>query len=165
MDAKTGYDRNMTESGLRTSISPVELFKFIRLVEPEHGKLTDEFCDAEERGLLRSKRLRPLPEKSYIEIQAEEVEARLQASAKRAADRKLEEKRRDMYHCARREEEQEIGYSFPMTQFEDNGMGSRYPVAGKTARCQLCNGIFVLKNNGEFRKHSCVPVHAIMPMD
>ena len=60
---------------------------------------------------------------------------------------------------------QEISYGFPMNPFEDNGLGSRYPVTGKTARCQLCNGIFVLKNNGEFRKHSCVPVHAIMPMD
>ena len=54
--------------------------------------------------------------------------------------------------------------------------GLRYPVKGETAVCPLCNGLFVLKNPkfcpieqkwkpGEFRKHTCVSVHAIMPTD
>ena len=52
--------------------------------------------------------------------------------------------------------------------------GLRYPVKGETAVCPLCNGLFVLKKPkfcpieqkwkpGEFRKHTCVSVHAIMP--
>ena len=52
--------------------------------------------------------------------------------------------------------------------------GARYPVKGETAVCPLCNGLFVLKKPkycpveqkwmpSEFRKHTCVSVHAIMP--
>ena len=52
-------------------------------MDPEHGQLTDEFCIAEERGLLRSKRARAEPTKSYSEIQAEEDAERREASLQR----------------------------------------------------------------------------------
>ena len=54
-------------------------------LQPEHGQLSDDFCNAEERGLLRSKRVKNAPSKSYSEIQAEEVLARRDASLQRAA--------------------------------------------------------------------------------
>jgi hypothetical protein len=54
-------------------------------LDPEHGQLTDEFCIAEERGLLRSKRARAEPAKTYSEIQAEEDAERREASLQRAA--------------------------------------------------------------------------------
>ena len=54
-------------------------------LEPEHGQLTDEFCIAEERGLIRSKREKTAASKTFSEIQAEEVLKRQEASLQRAA--------------------------------------------------------------------------------
>ena len=51
----------------------------------EHGQLTDEFCIAEERGLIRSKLAMTEPAKAYSEIQAEEDAERREASLQRAS--------------------------------------------------------------------------------
>jgi hypothetical protein len=59
-------------------------------LEPE--QFTDEFCIAEERGLLRSKREKSALAKAYSEVQAEEDATRREASLQRAAaKRKLME--------------------------------------------------------------------------
>ena len=69
-------------------------------LDPEHGQLTDEFCIAEERGLLRSKRAKVEPVKAYSEIQAEEDAARREASLQRASAKRkvLEDAERQRAH-------------------------------------------------------------------
>ena len=69
-------------------------------LDPEHGQLTDEFCIAEERGLLRPKRARTEPAKAYSEIQAEEDAARREASLQRASAKRkvLEDAERQRAH-------------------------------------------------------------------
>ena len=54
-------------------------------LDPEHGQLTDDFCIAEERGLLRPKRAKADQAKAYSEIQGEEDAERREASLQRAA--------------------------------------------------------------------------------
>ena len=69
-------------------------------LDPERGQLTDEFCIAEERGLLRSKRAKVEPVKAYSEIQAEEDAARREASLQRASAKRkvLEDAERQRAH-------------------------------------------------------------------
>ena len=132
-------------------------------MDPEHGQLTDEFCIAEERGLLRSKRARAEPTKSYSEIQAEEDAERREASLQRAAAkrkaledaerRRLQEKQRQtiaLQHANRvLMQQQRVNKPIvlpPSLPFSTNVKpGARYPVKGETAVCPLCNGLFVLK--------------------
>ena len=67
------------------SAEPTRRSARVAKIDPEHGQLTDDFCIAEERGLLRSKRARAEPTKAYSEIQAEEDAERREASLQRAA--------------------------------------------------------------------------------
>ena len=161
-------------------------------LDPEHGELTDEFCTAEERGLIRSKRAMTEPAKAYSEIQAEEDAERREASLQRAAAkrkaledaerRRVQEKQRQtmaLQHANRALIQQQrvnmpIVLPPTLTVATNVKPGARYPVKGETAVCPLCNGLFVLKKPkycpveqkwmpSEFRKHTCVSVHAIMP--
>ena len=66
----TKRSRDDTDDEVPTE--PTRMSGRVAKLDPEHGQLTDEFCIAEERGLLRSKRARAEPTKSYSEIQAEE---------------------------------------------------------------------------------------------
>ena len=161
-------------------------------IDPEHGQLTDEFCIAEERGLIRSKRARTEPAKAYSEIQAEEDAERREASLQRASAkrkaledaerRRLQEKQRQTIAIQQANriamQQQRVNMPIVLTpaQLVASSVkpGARYPVKGETAVCPLCNGLFVLKKPkycpveqkwmpSEFRKHTCVSVHAIMP--
>ena len=67
------------------STEPTRKSARVAKLEPEHGQLTDEFCIAEERGLIRSKREKTAASKTFSEIQAEEVLKRQEASLQRAA--------------------------------------------------------------------------------
>ena len=122
-------------------------------MDPEHGQLTDEFCIAEERGLLRSKRARAEPTKAYSEIQAEEDTERREASLQRAAAkrkaledakrRRLQEKQRQtiaLQHANRVLMQQQRVYMpivLPPSQPVATSVkpGARYPVKGETAVC------------------------------
>ena len=168
-------------------------------LDPEHGQLTDDFCIAEERGLLRSKRAKTEPVKAYSEIQAEELrcsEARGILTTCCSQTQSLGRCRTPTrtgatteYYCAptckpqgfdaaARPTGQHADIVLPPAQPTVTNVkpGARYPVKGETAVCPLCNGlhVFVLKKPkfcpieqkwkaGEFRKHTCVSVHAIMP--
>ena len=127
-------------------------------LDPEHGQLTDEFCIAEERGLLRSKRARAEPTKAYSEIQAEEDAERREASLQRAAAKRkaledaerqrVQEKQRQtiaLQHANRALMQQQrvnMPIVLPPAQPVATSVkpGARYPVKGETAVCPLCNG-------------------------
>ena len=165
-------------------------------LDPEHGQLTDDFCIAEERGLLRPKRAKADPAKAYSEIQGEEDAERREASLQRAAAKRkvledaerqrAQEKQRQLItlqHANRALLHQQrvnmpivLPPAQPVATNTNVKPGARYPVKGETAVCPLCNGLFVLKKSkychveqkwmpGEFRKHTCVSIHAIMPTD
>ena len=174
------------------SAEPTRRSARVAKIDPEHGQLTDEFCIAEERGLIRSKRARTEPAKAYSEIQAEEDAERREASLQRASAkrkaledderRRLQEKQRQTIaiqqanRIAMQQQRVNMPIVLPPAQLVASSVkpGARYPVKGETAVCPLCNGLFVLKKPkycpveqkwmpSEFRKHTCVSVHAIMP--
>lgn len=81
----TKRSRDDTDDDDEGPTEPTRKSARVAKLDPEHGQLTDEFCIAEERGLLRSKRARAEPTKAYSEIQAEEDTERREASLQRAA--------------------------------------------------------------------------------
>ena len=190
----TKRSRDDTDDDDEGPTEPTRKSARVAKLDPEHGQLTDEFCIAEERGLLRSKRARAEPTKAYSEIQAEEDAERREASLQRAAAkrkaledaerRRLQEKQRQtiaLQHANRvlmQQQRVNTPIVLPPSQPVTTNVkpGARYPVKGETAVCPLCNGLFVLKKPkycpveqkwmpSEFRKHTCVSVHAIMPTD
>jgi hypothetical protein len=185
---KTKRDRStIADDNDAEPLEPTRKSTRVAKLQPEHGQLTDEFCNAEERGLIRPKRERTALSRTFSEIQAEEVTKRQEASLQRAANmkRKLLEQQQQA-HIQQNAQKNRLAVVqrptnivLPSPQFPiDTKLkpGMRYPVKGDTAVCPLCKGIFVLKKPkycsvekkwkpGEFRKHTCVSVHAIMPYD
>ena len=190
----TKRSRDDTDDDDEGPTEPTRKSARVAKLDPEHGQLTDEFCIAEERGLLRPKRTKAEPAKAYSEIQAEEDAERRQASLQRAAAKRkvledaerqrAQEKQRQiiaLQHANRALMHQQrvntpivLPPAQPVATNTSVKPGARYPVKGETAVCPLCNGLFVLKKPkycpveqkwmpSEFRKHTCVSVHAIMP--
>jgi hypothetical protein len=183
--------RDDTEDDDEGPTEPPRKSARVAKLDPVHGQLTDEFCIAEERGLLRSKRAKTEPVKTYSEIQAEEDAARREASLQRAAAKRkvledaerqrAQEKQRKtiaLQHANRALMQQQrvnMPIVLPPAQPTVTNVkhGTRYPVKGETAVCPLCNGLFALKKPrfcpieqkwkpGEFRKHTCVSVQLFM---
>ena len=131
-------------------------------LNPEHGQLTDDFCIAEERGLLRPKRAKADPAKAYSEIQGEEDAERREASLQRAAAKRkvledaerqrAQEKQRQLIalqqinRALMHQQRVNMPIVLPPAQPVTTNVkpGARYPVKGETAVCPLCNGLFVL---------------------
>jgi hypothetical protein len=135
------------------SAEPTRRSARVAKIDPEHGQLTDEFCIAEERGLIRSKRARTEPAKAYSEIQAEEDAERREASLQRASAkrkaledaerRRLQEKQRQTIaiqqanRIAMQQQRVNMPIVLPPAQLVASSVkpGARYPVKGETAVC------------------------------
>lgn len=142
-------------------------------IQPEHGELPYEYCLAEVRHAIRRNRGKRTSHRSFMDLQAEEIERKKEATFQRKKAKQVTEDQK-MRHLFDMQKEEALRaktrYQVETDWNSDEhtmqsqvgnmwgGPLGRYPVQGPTAACPRCKGIFVLPKGGGFRKHRCIPV-------
>ena len=157
----THYDKKDDDAPSEPSRRSARVAK----LRPLNGGLTDAFCLEEEEEMVRPRRPRAQPSKSYSIIQGEEEEARSFAAVQRAAKKRkeFEYAERIRIEKTRIERQYQIQQQWQIQQ-QNNAFVATYQrptqpsvnTQGEPSACPDCGGVFIFpKKKGTFRKHRC----------